>query len=608
MRHRGRVTVGWGRTVGRLGVAVALLAATLAGAAPAQANIGYELGSTPSRSLVGVGHGIAVDQGNHRIYVAIVTANPSVGTPGEIDRFESNLSAAGTFKAGSSPYYTGVAVDQATHGFYAAQALLHTPFGNFGTPRMDVFSSSGTAGSPFSLSDNGTLPQIAVDSSGDVYYPNAATHSIQVFDSAGELQGEIGCGGCPGGAFGTPVSVALSSDDALYVADLSPDRVVKLTPSGGGYAFASLLQSGRGAAAVAVDSSDHDVFVGDYPSGGDYHIVAYDSGGQQYDDFGAGMLLDPEPPFGALIAEQIAVDDSTHKLYVSELSKFYIFERATIPPPTVDIAPASPVGQLTATLHASANAEGHAALECEFEYADDADFQSNGFAGASDLPCPLLPDGSDDTAIAVKASGLSPLTVYHYRVTVTTNAGTVSSDAETFETLAVSPSTVSTEPPTSVTQTGANLQGTVNPHGGTVSNCHFEYGPTASYGTSISCTGLPEAVSTGVAESRKVATLTASTAYHYRLVVTSNAGTVTGNDVEFTTASPPPPPPPETTPPPATSPPPAPTPPAGTPPPAPRPLHCRKGFQKKRVRGKLRCVKKKRHATRRSPKRAEGRR
>jgi hypothetical protein len=46
--------------------------------------------------------------------------------------------------------------------------------------------------------------------------------------------------------------------------------------------------------------------------------------------------------------------------------------------------------------------------------------------------------------------------------------------------------------------------------------------------------------------------------------------------------------PPVSTPPPATS-----------PPPAPKPLKCRKGFKKKRVRGKLRCVRVKKHRLRR---------
>ncbi len=576
------------RGSGWLAAASVLLAVA---AAPASANEGFELNaSTPFRIVTGVPHGIAVDQANRRIYLAIVTSEPNTGAPGQIVRFESNLTPAGTFSAGTKPFYTGVAVNPLTQGFYAAQALLHTPFGSFGTPRMDVFTSAGTAGSPFSLSDNGTLPQIAVDSSGLVYYPNAATNSVQVFNAVGQLQKEIGCSGCPGGSFDTPVSVAFNSVGELYVVDLSPDRVVKLAPSGGSYVFASTLQSGLGAAAVAVDPSTDDVFVGDLPSGSNYHIVAYHSSGTKFDDFGAGLFTNPDAQFGARIAVQIAVDATNHRLYVGELNKFYIFDKVTSKLPTAEVKPASPVGQLTATLRADVDANGHAAFECEFEFTDDADFDANDFANADTAQCPELPKGADATALSAKITGLAPVTEYHYRVTTTTYAGSATSDPATFETLPVMPATVTTKSPTSVVETSASLTGTVNPHGGSISSCQFKYGTTVSYGTTTSCVGLPGPVSEDVAVTRKVLKLSPGTTYHYKLVVTGNAGTVEGEDVKFTTASPPPPPQDPVQPPASGDPPAAAVPPVSVAPTRPPPLRCRKGFRKKKVRGRLKCV------------------
>lgn len=560
----------------------------------AQASPGYELdASTPSRSLGTnkVPHGIAVDQASHRIYVAIATTNLNLAAPGEIDWFNSDLTSAGTLGGGSGSFYAGVAVNPVTQSFYVSQVEVSAPSGNLGRPEMQVFSSSGSLQGSFAVTDTNTLPQIATDSHGDAYFPNVVANSIQVFNSAGVLQEEITCSGCTGGAFGEPVSVALNSEDDLYVVDLAPDRLIKFTLSGGSYEFDSVLQSGHGAAAVAVDPSNDNVFAGDMPSGKGYHIAAYDSSGTQFDDFGATMFTDPPPEIGSKGAAQMGVDKTSHRLYVGDAGKFYIFNRvATAAPPTALIESATQVGQVSAIMHANVNTNGHTTLECGFEYVNDASFQINGFADATPAPCPKAPGGPTGTEVEARISGLTPATLYHYRATATTYAGSAESAAKMFETLPVTPSTVTPEAPLGVTENGATLRAKVNPHGGKVSSCRFEYGTSVSYGTNLSCLTLPEPVTADVAVSRTVSNLSPGTTYHYRLVLTSNAGTVQGGDVEFTTAAPPPPPPPAPPAPAATLEPPV----TSAPPPvvaAPHPLRCKKGFKKKRVRGKLKCVK-----------------
>lgn len=581
-------------------IVVVTMSLALADTEQARANPGYELNaSTPSRSLGAsrFPHGIAVDQASHRIYVAVTTTNSNSGAPGELDLFNGDLTSAGTLGGGSENFYGGVAVNPVTQSFYLSQVLIPASAGNLGHSKMQVFSSSGSLESEFVLSDTNTLPQIATDSTGDVYFPNAVTHSIQVFNSTGVLQEQITCTGCPGGGFGKPVSVALNSKGDLYVADLEPDRVLKFIAPKGPYEFASVLQSGSGAAAVAVDPSSDDVFVGDMPGGRGYHVAAYDSSGTEFDDFGIGLFTDPPPEVGAIGASQIGVDKTTHRLYVGDLGKFYIFNRvATASSPVATIEPATQIGQLTATMHSNVNTRGHAALGCRFDYVNDADFQINSFTNATSTPCPQTPSGQTGTEIEAKASGLAPATSYHYRVTATTYAGSVESPAATFETLPVALSTITSEAPIGVTENGATLRAAVNPHGGQVSSCRFEFGASVSYGTSIICSKLVDPVTTDVSESRAVLNLAPGTTYHYRLVVSSNAGTVQGGDMEFTTASPlpPSPPPPATPAPSVTIPSPPPPPIAAT----PHPLHCKKGFQKKKVRGKLKCVKIRRRAHR----------
>jgi hypothetical protein len=563
--------------------------------------MGYELSASKPVLVAGIEfpHGVAVDQVSHRVYVAVVTDNFSTRAPGGIRRFESDGTSAGTFVAGPEAFFAGVAVNPVTQGVFGAQVRSGGPFGSFGEARMVPFSSTGVQGTPFPLSVTETLPQIATNASGEVFFPNAAANSVQVFDSAGVLQEEIDCDGCPGGAFGEPVSVAVDSQGDLYVADLAPDRVVKLTISAGSYVFDSVLQSGRGAVAVGVDPSTDDVLVGDFPNGSDYHVVAYDSSGVQFDDFGAGLFINP--PLGAVAAAQIAADATTHKLYLTETDKIYVFERVTIDPPTATADPASEVGQVGATLNATINAQGHAVLECEFEYVTQTDFLATGFTGASSLPCPKKPDGSNDTPLATRASGLSPSTAYRYRVTAENNAGPTSSGGRTFETLPALPPTVVTEAALSVTQTTATLRGKVNPHGGLVSSCSFEFGTSLSYGSSIACATLPGPVTTQAAVSASLTGLAAGTTYHYRLVAETNAGASGGDDLELTTVSAPVAPAPSSpvTPPPAATEPPAPPPPLVCRRGFRRQLTgsggrcvkvCKKGFRRKRVRGKVRCV------------------
>jgi hypothetical protein len=521
-------------------IVMALALTTLALGTPrAWAALGYEPDeSTPSISLAGeLPHGVAIDQANQRIYVAMASSNLSSGASGQIDQLESTgvPTAASPFAFGADAFPTGVAVNPLTQGIYAAQFIASTPFGSKGASKILQFSSTGTGGTQFGTSNSpGKAPQIATDSSGNVYFPSDADNAVQVYDSAGTLQSTISCAGCPGGSFVTPASVAIDSADNVYIVDMATDRVVKFTRSGGSYSFASVLQSGRGAVAVGVDPVDKNVFVGDL-SVGEYHVVAYDQAGAQFDDFGSGLISAPAQ--GAAAAGQIAVNATTHKLYVSEPNShaLLVFAKVTIHPPTAATNPASSVGQVSAKLNATVNPRFHATTDCHFDYTDAADFGANGYTNAIALPCSSLPGGSEDAGVNAAVGGLSPSTTYSYRVVAANDAGSVASGNTTFTTLPSASSTVTTEAASGIKQTSATLVGKVNPHGGSVSDCHFEYGVGLSYSTSTPCATAVDVVTTDVSLEKTVSGLSANTTYHYRLVVTSNAGLVSGNDQGFTT-------------------------------------------------------------------------
>ncbi len=97
---------------------------------------------------------------------------------------------------------------------------------------------------------------------------------------------------------------------------------------------------------------------------------------------------------------------------------------------------------------------------------------------------------------------------------------------------------VTTKAASSLAQTSATLNATVNPNGGEVTKCEFEYGTTTSYGQSAPCSSLPGSGSSPVAVSASVTGLTTNTTYHFRIQATNASGTSKGLDETFTTLAP----------------------------------------------------------------------
>jgi thermitase len=207
---------------------------------------------------------------------------------------------------------------------------------------------------------------------------------------------------------------------------------------------------------------------------------------------------------------------------------------ATLPyPPTVTTNAASSIAQTSATLNGAVNPNGAPVTDCHFEYGSSASYGSS-------LPCASLP-GAGETPVGVSASvgSWSANTTYHFRTVATSSAGTEHGSDQMLTTLADAP-TVVTDPSSSVTQSSATLNATVDPNGATVEDCHFEYGTSLSYGSSVPCTSLPGSASSAVAESAPVAGLNPLTTYHVRVVATNSGGTSYGAAEEFTTLPNPP--------------------------------------------------------------------
>lgn len=595
---------------------VGTLAAALAMAftAPgASAGPGYQLdAATPSIPLAAeIPVGVSIDQGSQVIYVAEGSRDLFSIQPGLVEQLSPSGSptASSPFGTGGQDFYISVAVNPSTHGIYAYQLEGSTPLGQKGESKVSAFSSSGVLGSSFTPA-NSLAQTLASDSSGRLFFPNAAAGGVQVFSPSGTLQGTIACGGCPGGSFSNPRAVAFDAAGNLYVVDAAAaGRVVELVPSGGSYAYASTLQSGAGAVAVAVDGSSNDVFVGDL-KGNRYHVVAYDSSGAEFDDFGAGLVSSSQVE---ALTGQLAVNSTTHEVYLSNPGgqKLWVFEPiGAIPAPAATTAAPSPLGQVTATLRATVNPKGHTLTSCGFEYTNHADFLANGFGNAKTAACPPLLGENASTQISAAVAGLTPSTSYDYRIEIGSYGGDAEGGPQAFETLPPLPPVATTGTASALTKTTATLGGSVDPKGGTISNCHFEWVTEAAFGAtgfsgaaSKVCSPSPSG-NGAVAVTAKPSGLTAGTAYRFRVVATNNSGTGTAADSGFstvaetcsenTTLCPPSGGGSQSSPAPVSS-----SPPVTTPTPAPKPLKCRKGFKKKRLHGKLKCVKVNKHRAKR---------
>jgi phospholipase C len=95
--------------------------------------------------------------------------------------------------------------------------------------------------------------------------------------------------------------------------------------------------------------------------------------------------------------------------------------------------------------------------------------------------------------------------------------------------------TAETGSASSVRQTSATLNARLNPNGGAVSDCRFEYGTTSAYESSVPCASTPSPGWSAVPISAQVAGLTANTSYHFRIVATDAVGVGRGEDQTFTT-------------------------------------------------------------------------
>jgi hypothetical protein len=160
----------------------------------------------------------------------------------------------------------------------------------------------------------------------------------------------------------------------------------------------------------------------------------------------------------------------------------------------------------------------------------------SGSAASSTAPQTL---GFTDTvshAVSIPLSGLAAGATYCVDLVAMNASGSGDGGQISLTTIGgPAPPAVVTGSATGVSQTGATIAGTVNPNG-LATIYQFQYGTTTSYGSTTTSASAGSG-SSAVNESATLTGLTARTTYHYRLIATSTAGTTTGADQTFTTAT-----------------------------------------------------------------------
>jgi hypothetical protein len=441
-------------------------------------------------------------------------------------------------------YATGVAVDNACYGLtsLACTALGDPSVGDvyvrdWQGGRVEKFDSSGNflaqVGGPGSgpgqfgsgfgdLTGSG----LAVDSSGNLYVADAENHCVEKFDSSGTFKGEITAG------LSKPTSVAVDPANNLYVADSG--NVLKFNslgnPAGSPYPITGISANG-----LATDPAG-DLFV--FAEGS--HIVEYNSSGVEIEAFGSGAISET-------FHNGIAFGDEAGLLYAPNVSPSPAKEVVMFgppPPPSIDGESFANVTPTTATLQAKIN-PNTLDTTYHFEY-DTSEYRSGEVDSGGSPPhgtsVPIsdadIGAGNTDQSVSQGISSLVRSTTYHFRVVATSTAGVTYGKDEHFTTATPLAPSIDVQSFTGVTLTAGTLTAEINPNWADT-KCHFEYGTSASYGTSVPC--APGDLGEGNADqaaSAAISGLTSGATYHFRVVATNAEGTSEGADETFTTLSP----------------------------------------------------------------------
>jgi phosphodiesterase/alkaline phosphatase D-like protein len=496
--------------------------------------------ATPGRGF-GQLAGVAVDnsEGPSAGFVYVAEArSPDVST-GTVDVFKPKLRPGeeGEFlrrlTSGKPEAPNGVAVSASSGRVLVADSvkgavLAYSPSGALEEKLTGKGSPYGSFKGKGEELDN--VAGVAVDpTSEDIYVAEARRHAVSQYSSSGVWQGWITAG--QNGDLSEPRAVALADAAGVLVADAGARLVDVYGPE----AVVPDVETGK----VAKSALKRTTAVLAGTVNGDGKAASYRF------EYGESESLGSETPTQGSGSAEASVTAEVSGLHAGRTYFFRIvgenesganvgaIHEFTTPPAVEGVS----TGSATSIEPTAATLNGQL-LPGEFDAHYYFEWGTSSAYGNSTPAPPGTDAGSGTSAVAAEASlaGLSPNTLYHYRIVVQNSFGATYGEDRTFT--SSGPPQIVSEATTGISQTAATIHAKVNPDQ-IAATYHFEYGETTAYGTELPLGG--EALGSGsapVAVSAALTELKVGATYHYRVVASNTAGTTTGADQTFMTVAP----------------------------------------------------------------------
>lgn len=456
------------------------------------------------------------------------------GTGSESFSFEGEPAGVAVDNDPSSPSFHDVYVTDVKHnvvdkfkrtgpGAYEYVCQLN---GWYGSGEEACHASGGLPVEPF-VEPVG----VAVDAQGDVYVSSfgPASGAVDEFDPAGRGVVQVIAAEHPLLVSKHPEGLAIDSSGDLFVQTYEGHRVIEFKRSGFTGAVGLERELTQSATAIAIDSSNDSLYV-DLGSVIAVYRPTGAGGLERVAEFGTGILNN---------SLGMAVDPLTHTVYASDAGggdATAFLPKLVKVPDLRGKCSASEVTSSAAKLSGEVDPLGLEGAQYDFAYGLTSSYEQQ------TIEAPLV--GTGFRAVAAEVSGLIPGEVYHCRINSTSTEGLAGNLINhgldnTFQTLPLLP--VVNEHPasaTEVTTEDAIFNGEVNPGNGPT-RYHFAYGLQAGSYANV----LPDvAIGSGFApiaveQASPPASLKPNTVYHFALIASNAAGTATGHDETFKTAS-----------------------------------------------------------------------